>query len=335
MHLHLRGSFILLVVILISIGCATNSNPAQPRTSNTLSPTASPQRPAADKKPADNSQRHTLLTLPLQCQKQVLTPALFKVVQRTLKTFEGSPIYNNVPPTIEWTPRRIQIAPARFPHETVPATYREVTEEISIIRRRVEVRGTAAEYKTIDKPVTTQEAYTFWKPGCIAAEASTCLAQAPAKKQILKQQFIRTPPRIRQVEVPEQTLTLTRKILVTPGQGYGTPIPAQYKEVNVGRISKVWQLLAQHQPDRLTTLPVRVKVRAESLHTRPALCYEQTGKAELSLIQQRLRQHGYAVKTNGVADQQTLRAIIKFQQAKQLSVGAITLETLRSLVAAP
>lgn len=275
--------------------------------------------------------QHELLRIPLQCQKNVLTPAIFKTIERKLRTFEGSPAYTNIPATIEWNTVRFQTAPARFPHETVPATYREVTEKITTLRRRIEVVGEAAKYKIINKPVTTQEAYTGWKPGCAAPDSTQCIMRIPAKKQVIQQQFIDIPASVMQVARPEKTIEFTRKELVSPGQGYGKPIPAQYKEVKIGRVSKVWQLIAKQQPDRHATIPVQIKVRPERLRLTPSLCYEQATNTDLKLIQHHLRQHGYPVNNNGLADQQTLQAIIAFQKANQLPIGAITIETLRKL----
>lgn len=276
-------------------------------------------------------QRHKLLSLPLHCRKNVLTPAVFKSTEKELRTFEGSPDYNNIPATIEWDTVRFQIAPARFPHETVPATYREVTEKVTTLRRRIEVIGKAAKYKTINKPVTTKEAYTRWKTGCAAIEPLQCIVREPAKHQVIEQTFIDIPASVMQVERPEQTIEFTRKVLVSPGKGHGKPIPAQYKEVKIGRVSKVWRLIANPQPDQHTSIPIQVKVRPERLRPTPALCYERAEQAEMQLIQQRLRHHGYPVDLNGAADQQTLEAIVKFQQDNQLPIGAITIETLRKL----
>ena len=76
-----------------------------------------------------------------------------------------------------------------------------------------------------------------------------------------------------------------------------------------------------------------MKIRSERLQPTPVLCYDKATKPQLTLIQQRLQHHGYPVNSHGLADQQTLQAIIKFQQTNQLPIGAVTIETLRGLAA--
>ena len=330
-------------VLALAVSACTNINGLTPSKSSGITqppePTVSDKNyPSPDRPPAPHKTKLTLtpeqqqlLSIPLQCKRNVLTPAVFKSAEREVKTFEGSPDYTNVPATIEWNTVRFQISPARFPHETVPATYREVTEKITTLRRRIEVVGKAATYKTINKPVTTKEAYTSWKPGCAAIEPLECIVRVPAERELLLQKFVDIPASVMQVEKPEETIEFKRKVLVTPGEGHGEPIPAQYKEVKIGRVSKVWQLIATPQPDQHATVPIQLKMRPERLRSTPALCYEKAKKEEIQLIQQRLRQHGYPIDRYGEADQQTLQAIVQFQQDNQLPIGAVTIETLRKL----
>lgn len=319
----LRATSILLLCVFTLYGCTTTNTGDNPSGANArLQNTAQPTQKAN-------------INIPLRCEKNVLTPALFRTVNRRLRTFEGSPDYQNIPATIEWTDKRIQIAPARFPQETVPATYREITEEITTLKSRVEVIGKPATYKTINKPVTIRQAHTGWKEGCAASDPMQCIVTIPAEREVIRQQFIDFPARVLQVEKPAKTITVTRKELVTPGQGTGTPIPAKYKTVKVGRISKVWQIIATPRPDRFTEIPVQVKIRPERVRLMPAVCYEPNATPHMRAIQQRLQQLGYPVEITGIANQRMLKALTQFQQDNKLAMGAITLETLRKLALYP
>lgn len=201
----------LLMALTVSACSSTSSLLPNKNTANASPPTLTPVNKQT-KQTAQTTppKQHALLNIPLQCRKNVLTPAIFKTTEHTLRTFEGSPAYTNIPATIEWHNTRFQTAPARFPHETLPATYREVTEKITTLRRRIEVVGQPASYKTINKPVTTQEAYTAWKPGCTATDPMQCIVHIPAKKQVIRQQFIDIPASVMQVARPETTIELKR-----------------------------------------------------------------------------------------------------------------------------
>lgn len=332
----LQATFILLLGASTTYGCTNIDNAGHDHdetSSSVIGPGGDKKLQTIDDKKlrARHTQKKPKINIPLQCSKNVLTPAAFRTVTRRLKTFEGSPKYTNIPATIEWTNKRIQTAPARFPHETTPAVYREVTEEITILRSRTEVIGKPATYKTIAKPVTTLQSYTDWKIGCASVEPLECITRTPAKRKVLKQQFVDIPASVLQIAKPPETTSITRKILVSPGKGHGDPIPAEYQDIKIGRISKVWQVIAKPQPDQFTDVPVQVKVRSERIRPMPVLCYEQVEKKHMLAIQQRLQQRGYTVAMNGTSNQQTLQAIIQFQQDNKLSIGAITLETLRKL----
>ncbi|MGB1011289.1 MAG: peptidoglycan-binding domain-containing protein [Thiolinea sp.] len=303
-------------------GCASTANTENAKISKTAAPKATTATP--DKQQA-------LVSMPTQCRKEVFMPALFRETKKRLRVFEGSPKFTNVPASIEWTDTKFQTMPPRFPQETVPAVYRDVTEEVVVLRSRTEIIGKPATYKTITKPVTTHEAHNSWKAGCINPDPRQCLIHTPAKIQALKQEIIDIPARTVQVERPADKVVFQRKVLVSQGQGTGEPIPAEYKTVKVGRVSEVWRVLADHQPSRYEDIPVQVKVRPGSLRPTAVLCEDKTSRKDIIAIQRRLATQGYPVTVSGTLDAQTLRGVLKFQQDNQLAIGAITLETLRKL----
>ncbi|PIE00768.1 MAG: hypothetical protein CSA79_02450 [Thiothrix nivea] len=272
-------------------------------------------------------------SIPLHCQAKVLRPAKFAPHRESIRVFEPAPDYKNTPATIAWGTKRIQVEPARFRQETVPAQYQEVTETITVLRERTELKGIPAIYKTLERPVTLHPSYTHWKKGCIPQhDPTTCFVKVPRRTRILKQQIIETPAKIIQQRVPAETVSIRRKILVKPGQGSGGIIPARYINIRVGKISRVWQIEATRADVRHEVLQVQKTMRPEQIRQVAVFCVnQQADPQQISRIQQRLRQHGLAVNITGHFDPQSWRALTRFQQDNDLFIGAITAETLQRL----
>lgn len=270
-------------------------------------------------------------TIPLNCTKTLLSPAKFRDTEQEVLVQESSPIYKNQPAEIKWTTITLQTEPARFPVETVPAQYRETTETIPALRERTEIIGDNATYKSVTKLVTTQEAHTRWKPDCIADDPQHCLEQVPTKLASIQQQIVDKPARTYQKPFPEKVVTVKRKILVKPGKGNGKPIPAKYQTLKIGHITKNWAIHSEQLPTRYTKVPIKQKIRPERLRPMSVLCTDDATSQHILPIQRRLKQLGYSLSETGKLDPATRHATLKFQRDNDLSLGAITLETLRKL----
>lgn len=272
---------------------------------------------------------------PLDCSAPLLLPATFTTRKERIRVYEPTPELINTPAVIDWGIKRIQTAPARFTNETVAAQYREVTEEVSVLRERTELIGIPATYTTLARRVTLTPAHTRWKKGCVSSgqSPSACFENVAATTRTLQQRIINTPNRIIQKHIPSKTIKITKKVLVKPGVGSGPLIPAQYAEVKVGKVRSVWQLTSKPSAPRYETIEVQIKTRPEQIKSMAVLC-EHAGGAAPALIrqlQQRLRNQGYPASLSGQLDHASRRALIKFQQDKGLFIGGVSAQTLARL----
>lgn len=271
--------------------------------------------------------------IPLNCQATVLRPATFSPRRESIRTFEPSPEYKNTPATIEWGVKRIRVEPARLSRETVPAQYKEVTETVAVLRERTELKGIPAVYKTLERPVTLTPGHTRWKKGCVPQNDPTaCFNEVPRRSRLLQQQIVDTPAKIIQQRIPAQTIAIKKKVLIKPGQGSGTIIPARYEHVRVGRVSRVWQVEATKPHARYAVLQVQKTERPEQIRQVAVVCTDQRAEPQqIRTIQQRMRQRGIPARVSGNFDRQSWLALTEFQQRNDLFIGAITAETLARL----
>ncbi len=272
--------------------------------------------------------------IPLACAATLLRPAKFIAHSERVPVFEPTPEFENIPAVVDWGIKRIQLEPARFTHETVPAQYRKETEKVLVLRERHELRGIPAIYKTTDRPVTMGPAHVRWKNNCANRQNPiACFENVPAETRILKQQTIDIPNRIIQKHLPAEVMEITKKILVKPGQGTGPIIPARYIDIKVGKVKRVWTIKSVYNTytkPRYTTVQVQIKSREDQIRKFPVLC-DDVSPAYIRKVQQRLKRKGFPASTTGRLDQQSMKALIQFQQANDLFIGAVSPETLEKL----
>lgn len=282
----------------------------------------------------NNQPIRTKPDIPLACAATLLRPAKFISHSERVPVFEPSPEFKNIPAIIDWGTKRIQLEPARFSHETVPAQYRKETEKVLVLRERNELRGIPAVYRTVDRPVTLVPAHTRWKNNCTNRQNPlTCFENVPAKTRILKQQTIDTPNKIIQKRLPAEIREVTKKILVKPGQGTGPIIPARYIDIKVGKVTRVWEVNSVYNTyakPRYETVQIQIKSRQDQIRKFPVLC-GNASPVHIRKLQQQLRRKGFAASTTGQLDNQTMKALTQFQQANDLFVGAVSPETLEKL----
>ncbi|CAA6811272.1 MAG: Unknown protein [uncultured Thiotrichaceae bacterium] len=272
--------------------------------------------------------------IPLACAASLLRPAKFITHSERIPVFEPTPEFENVPAIVDWGIKRIQVEPARFTNETVPALYRKETEKVLVMRERHELRGIPAVYKTIDRPVTMMPAHVRWKNNCTNRQNPTvCFENVPAETRIVKRQIIDIPNRIIQKHLPAEIIEITKKILVKPGQGTGPIIPARYIDVKVGKVKRVWTIKSTHNTytkPRYETIQVQIKSREDQIRKFPVLC-SNASPVHIREIQQRLKWQGFPAGMTGKLDKQSMKALTRFQQANDLFIGAVSPETLEKL----
>ncbi len=291
--------------------------------------------------PAKNSQSKQIkkrtplkANIPLDCTATLLRPARFITRDEHIPVYSPGPRLENIPALIDWGSKRIQIEPARFSHETIPAQYRTEIEKVLVLRERDELIGIPAVYKTTDRPVTLKPAHTRWKKGCVARQdPSACFDNVPARTRILKQRTVDIPNRIIQKRLPAKIMEVKKKVLVKAGRGTGPVIPARYLDVKVGKVTRVWEIRSTYKDyaePRYATVRVHIKSRKDQLKKFPVLCSNATA-AHIKTIQQQLKRRGFPVNITGKLDYQSMRALTQFQQKNDLFMGAISPETLEKL----
>jgi hypothetical protein len=209
--------------------------------------------------------------------------------------------------------------PVTYKTQTIPATYKTVFDTVVTKPASVRTEEIAAVYETVVEDIMVSPATQKWVKG--VADAG-CLSANPADCQVLCLQ-----------QVPAVYKKVSRKIVKTPSYKQDIPLAAEYKIVSK-------QVIDQPTRSEQIEIPATYKkaIHKELLRKggysewKEILCADKLTASRIVAIQKALKANGYDPgPLDDVFGSQTKAALVKYQQDKNLPVGNLNLETLRSL----
>ncbi len=209
--------------------------------------------------------------------------------------------------------------PLSYKTQTIPATYKTVFDTVVVKPSSVRYEEVAAVYETVVEDIMVSPATQKWVKG--VADAG-CLSANPADCQVLCLQ-----------QVPAVYKKVSRKIVKTPAYRQDIPVPAEFKIVSK-------QVVDQPARQEQLEIPATYKKAIHKELVRKGgysewkeiLCADKLTASKIIAIQKALKANGYDPGAlDDVFGAQTKAALIKYQQDKNLPVGNLNMETLKSL----
>ena len=118
----------------------------------------------------------------------------------------------------------------------------------------------------------------------------------------------------------------------TPASVRRVEIPAKYETKRVQRLVNDAREVRTAIPAVTDTVTRRIKVSDESLEWRSVLCEINMTTSMIQDVQRALSKAGYAPGAiDGVLGSQTMTAVDRFQRARGLPTGGLTMDTLKKL----
>ncbi len=220
-----------------------------------------------------------------------------------------------VPAKYKTITKRVLKKPATTRTVEIPAVYKTVK-----VRRMVEPpkevrKEVPAEYQTVTKRIKVADEKVAWFP----KGASDVTGRPTGNELCLKEE----PPVYR---------TITKRVLKSPATTKKVEIPAKFKTVKVQRMVEPPRQKRIEIPGETRTITRRVKVADERLAWRPILCQTNMTPDLVKRIQRALKAAGFDPgPIDGVVGRETLAAIDRYQRAKGLARGGLTMATIESL----
>lgn len=201
----------------------------------------------------------------------------------------------------------------------VPALYKTVYDTVVLKPQTTKVISIPAVYENVTEEVMVTPATTKWVKG--KADAG-CLSANPEDCQVMCL-----------VEVPAVYKKVSTKKMVKQAYTYNETVPMEYKIQTKQVLVTPERLIEQETPATYKTAQKRVLVKKGGYEVwREILCGDDLTSSKIMQIQKALKSNGYNPgPIDNVFGTQTKAALVQYQKDKNLPVGNLNIETLRSL----
>lgn len=274
-----------------------------------------------------------------ECFAKVLTPAVYKTETReVLKKAAGYRI-KVAPATYNYVTEKVLVKEASEVATLVPAKYEWRTESVLVKEAYDQLKTIPVVYENQSEKVMVSAAKSVWKKGRGPIERLNnttgdimCLVEVPAVYKTITSKVVRTPARTESVSFPAVYKDVKKRVMVEGPTMLKKAIPATYKTIKVKKVATPASENRIEIPAVYQTVTNRVLVTDKVLEWRSILCETNTSGDVVRNIQRALLAAGHNPGLmDGVIGSDTLSAVRSYQRAKNLAVGQLTIETLKSL----
>lgn len=276
---------------------------------------------------------------PGECYARVLVPAKYSLKQVKVLKKEASKKIRIIPATYKLSKKQVVARAESYKLVTVPATYKYVEQKIQVEPAKTTIVKVPAKYKTVQEKILIKPAYITWKRGRGEVEKvdySTgeimCLVEVPAEYKVVTKRVLVSPATTKKLTSAPVYKTIRTKVVDKEAYTKKVVIPAVYKTITIKEVATPAKESVTAVPAEYQTITKRVITSDAKLNWKSILCETNTTPSIIRDLQSALKAKGYNVgPVDSVYGAQTKAAVRKYQKDNGLAIGALTLETLKSL----
>jgi len=274
-----------------------------------------------------------------ECYARVLTPAIYRTDTKEMLKKAADYRIEITPAAYEYVTESVLVKEASEVAELVPAKYEWRTESILVKEAYDQLKTVPAVYDTKSEEILVKPAYTTWKKGRGPIEKlnnSTgeimCLVEVPAEYRTVRSKVVITPAATEKVSFPAVYKDVKKRVMVEGPTMVKRAIPASYKNIKVKKVATPARESRVEIPAVFQTVTNRTLVTDSVLEWRSILCETNTTGDVVRNLQRALLAAGHNPGLiDGIIGADTLAAVKAYQKEKNLAVGQLTIETIRSL----
>jgi hypothetical protein len=276
---------------------------------------------------------------PGECYARVFVPEGQETYTETIEVEPEKVIFKTIPAKYEWASKKVLIEAEAESLAVIPAKYGTVEETIVVKEASKKMVAYPAEYKTVTEKVLVRPAYVTWKKGRGLIERIDeetgeilCRIEVPAEYQTITKQTLVRKAGVREEAIPEVTKTVKKRVMLEPPRTVKTAIPAKYRAVRYQKLVSPAREVRDVAPAKFQSVTKTRMVSDGRLEWRSVLCETNVGDMVMTDLQRALKRAGYDPgPIDGVIGRETMAAMVRYQEAKRLASGRITMETLSAL----
>jgi len=268
-------------------------------------------------------------------RKMVEIPAVFETLQQRVMVEDAKTVWKKgrgavekidhgtgevmclveVPAVYKTISKRVLKTPASAKMMEEPARYETVRVRKLVADAQESRVAMPAKYDDVTKRIMDSNGAHAWK----AKGASGNYGKATGNVICLQ-------------ETPAKMATVSRKVVKTPASVQRVEIPAKYETKRVRRLVDDAREVRTAVPAVTDTVSRRVQVTGDRYEWRSVMCQTNSSANVVMDVQRALAKAGYNPgPIDGVIGSQTMSALERYQSARNLATGALTVETLDKL----
>ncbi len=281
---------------------------------------------------------------PGECYTRVWVPPKHKNITERILVKEASERIEIIPAEYGKVKKRVLVKEASTRLVTVPATYKTVVEQVLVKPNTKKIVQVPAVYETMTERVVDKPAYTTWKKGTGPIQRIDdttgeimCLVEIPATYKTISKRVLKSPAKTKTVEVPAIYKNVKKQVVDKPASTKTVEIPAEYRSVEVTEMTVPAQERRIEVPAEYTHVTRQELINDGHMEWRSILCETNTTPDRIAKIQQALLDAGFDPgPIDGVIGVETMRAVNRYQQSKNLPVDKyLNIDTVKSLGVSP
>ena len=276
---------------------------------------------------------------PGECYARVFVPPTYRTTTEQVLKRQAASRVETIPPKYRWVEEKVLVKEASERLELVPARYQWVEERVLVKPASFRMEAVPAVYETVSEQVLERPAQKVWKKGRGPLEKVDngtgeimCLVEIPPVYRTVTKRVLKTPATTRKIEIPAEYKTVRKQVMSNPPTTRKVTIPAEYKTVRVQQLVEEAKTRTIEIPAEYQTVSKTVKISDGQMAWRPILCQTNATRQTIQAIQRALAAAGFNPgPIDGVIGRETSEAVRRFQKAKGLAQGYLTIETLQAL----
>ncbi len=283
-----------------------------------------------------------------ECYARVLTPVKYRQELMKVLVTDAQERVETTAPTYKMVDKKVLVKEAGEKIITIPAVYKMVEEKVLVRSERKEFEKVDAKYDIKSEDVLVSKSHKEWKsfsreacnndPRCSVSNMNDltgeiiCLVKVPAKYKKITKKVILSPEDTKEKIIPAIYKIITKRVMIKPAEIRRIKIPAVYKTVRVKEIDNESKVKKFHIDAVYENVYKKIKIADETMEWKRILCINLINEIKILELQRALKNRNfYNGKIDGEYGTQTKEALKEYQQSNKLSIGALTIETLKDL----
>ncbi len=285
-----------------------------------------------------------------QCFARVLTADKLETITERVEVHPAVERQRMIPAVYETQRIRVMVKEESYAYRTVPPVYETLYEDVLIEPAREVIRKIPARYETWSETIEVEPEKLVWKAGTglygrdtlqtatnttegeeVATGEVLCRVLIPAKTRTIRHTRLLSPARTKKEIIPAKYKTLAKQVVKRPSHLERVAVPAEYASIPVEKIIQPARMETEIIPATYQDVTRQAVQEKGILQWAEVLCDSNTSRMKIAEIQSALVQNGYRIQIDGIYGPQTQGAMEQYQRSEGLSVGYMTVETVRAL----